>query len=92
MTFWNRSDPIFDPRRTALAGLPRASLVTALANAQAAYMELMTGVGLVVSTSYDGKSVTYYQTDVARLESFILLLQRMLGINPGRRALRPYFR
>ena len=39
-----------------------------LATAQANYAELMSGQQMVVSTGYDGKSVTYLQTDVPRLE------------------------
>jgi hypothetical protein len=89
---WDRSFPRFDPSRTAIAGVPRATLLQWLATAQTNYAQLMSGEQMVISTGYDGKSVTYLQTDVPRLESFILLLQRQLGLNSGRRALRPYFR
>jgi hypothetical protein len=82
----------FDPSRTAIAGLPRATLLQMLATAQANYAELMMGGQIVISTGYDGKSVTYLQTDVPRLESFIALLQRQLGLNSGRQALRVYYR
>lgn len=85
---WNRG---FDPNRTALAGLPVATLQAYLTAAQAAYNNLMVG-GKVVTAAYDGKSVTYTQADIGRLESYIMLLQRMLGINRGRRPMVPIFR
>jgi hypothetical protein len=81
----------FDPTRTALAGASQAQLQAWLATAQASYVELCSGQQMVTSVGYDGKNVTYLATDIQRLEAFIFLLQRMLGINRGRRALRPYF-
>lgn len=81
----------FDPSQTVLAGLSPSTLQAWLSQAQTAYMQLMTG-GKPVTVSYDGKNVTYEPTDVQKIESFIALLQRQLGINHGRRALRPYFR
>jgi hypothetical protein len=62
-----------------------------LSEAQAAYAQLITG-GKPVSVSYDGKSVTYTAAEQAGLVQWIGLLQRQLGINHGRRALRPFFR
>jgi gpW len=82
----------FDPSQTVLGGLSTAQLQAALTSAQQSYLALMTGQEMVVSVGYDGKTVTYLQTDVVKLESLIALLQRMLGINHGRRALRPIFR
>ena len=81
----------FDPSQTVIAGVPAPTLRVWLANAQLAYADLMTGVK-TVSVGYDGKNVTYKQADIGALESFINLIQRQLGLNHGRRALRPYFR
>jgi hypothetical protein len=82
---------MFDPNGTILAGLPAVTLQQWLTVAQTAYMQLATG-GKPVTVSYDGKSVTYTAAEGAALQSFIGLLQRQLGINRGRRAIRPYFR
>lgn len=82
---------MFDPSATVLAGLDRVTLQTWLTTAQTAYMQLMTGTRLV-KVAYDGKSVEYIAGDRAALGSWITLLQRQLGVNCGRRALRPYFR
>lgn len=82
---------MFDPNQTILAGVAKPTLQQWLADAQAAYQQLVTG-GKPVTVSYDGKSVTYAQTDGAKLENWIGLLQRQLGINRGRRAIRVYFR
>jgi hypothetical protein len=81
----------FDPSRTVLAGQPAATLQAWLTSAQQAYAALMIGQS-EITVGYDGKTVTYVQADVARLEGFITLLQRQLGVNAGRRALRPWFR
>lgn len=82
---------MFNPNATTLAGLPRTTLQQWLTTAQNAYMQLATG-SKVVSVGYDGKQVSYTAADGAQLQAFIGLLQRMLGINHGRRAIRPYFR
>jgi hypothetical protein len=82
---------MFDPNQTILAGVDRGTLQTWLSAAQAAYQQLVMGAK-VASASYDGKSVTYTQTDSAKLENWITLLQRQLGLNRGRRAMRVYFR
>ena len=82
---------MFNPNRTILAGVPVATLQLWLGQAQTAYAALVTG-GKAQSLSYDGKSVTYSQANRGDLESWISLLQRQLGVNHGRRALRPYFR
>jgi len=37
-------------------------------------------------------SVTYQPADAIALADWIVTLQRQLGMNRGRRALRPYFR
>ena len=81
----------FLPNETILAGVPPTTLQTWLTNAQNAYAALCTGSAVVISVGYDGKNVTYQQADTARLEAFINLIQRQLGLNRGRRALRPYF-
>ncbi|MCQ8240530.1 gpW family head-tail joining protein [Rhizosaccharibacter radicis] len=79
-----------------LAGLSRATLQANLAAAQQAYNDLMTGAKVVTAsyTQGDGsKSVTYTQTSMINLRSYIEELQRALGIsNGGRRPMRPFFR
>ena len=74
-----------------MAGASAATLQGWLTSAQAAYAALMIGQS-EVTVGYDGKTVTYVAADVGRLEGFITLLQRQLGVNRGRRALRPWFR
>jgi hypothetical protein len=81
---------MFDPRGTILGGLPVATLQRWLTEAQCAYAELVMG-RKSVSVSYDGKAVTYTAASRGDLENFIGLLQKQLGQNKGRRALRPYF-
>lgn len=74
---------MFDPSQSILAGMTTAQLQAALTAAQQAYTELMTGQK-GVSFSYaqgDGsRSVTYQQTNMQQLASFIRLLQAQLGI------------
>jgi hypothetical protein len=82
---------MFNQNNTILSGLPRATLQQMLSDAQTAYMQLITG-GKPVTVSYDGKSVSYTAANQADLVQYIGLIQRCLGVNPGRRALRPYFR
>jgi hypothetical protein len=82
---------MFNPNNTILSGQPPAMLRQWLTDAQAAYAQLVTGAK-VVSVSYDGKSATYTAADQAALVQWIGLLQRQLGINRGRRALRPFYR
>jgi hypothetical protein len=81
----------FNPNNTIMAGQPRATLQQWLTDAQAAYASLVTG-GKPVSVSYDGKAVTYTAANQTDLVQWIGLLQRQLGVNRGRRALRPYYR
>lgn len=81
----------FNPNSSMLAGVDNATLQQWLTEARNAYAALMTG-RREVSVSYDGKSVSYGQADMAQLQNWIGLLQRQLGIGCGRRALRPYFR
>lgn len=80
----------FDPSQTVLAGVPRVTLQANLAAAQSAYNQIMLGAK-EVSVSYEGKSVTYTASDPEKLEDYIALLQRQLGINRGRQALTPIF-
>ncbi len=82
---------MFNPNNTILSGQPPATLQLWLTTAQNAYAQLVTGAK-TVSVSYDGKSATYTAADQTALVQWIGLLQRQLGINRGRRALRPYFR
>jgi hypothetical protein len=78
----------FDPTRSVVAGQSTTTLQAWLNSAQQAYVALMLGQS-EISVGYDGKNVTYVQADIARLEQFIALLQCQLGINTGRRAMRP---
>lgn len=82
---------MFNQNNTILSGLSRATLQQMLTAAQTAYSQLLTG-GKPVSVAYDGKSVTYTAADAAALVQYIGLIQRCLGVNRGRRALKPYFR
>ena len=81
----------FDQNRTVLAGLSTTQLQALLAQAQTAYFNLMTGAK-VVTAGYDGKTVTYTQSNISDLQNFVLLIERALGIHRGRRALFPIFR
>lgn len=80
-----------------LYGMTDAQLQAALAAAQQAYVDLLSGKK-VVSMSYaqgeGARSATFAQTDLANLRMFIAELQQAL--NPGvpvrrRRPMRPYF-
>ena len=82
---------MFNPNNTILSGQSPATLQLWLTQAQNAYQLLITG-GKPVSVSYDGKAVTYTAANQTDLVQWIGLLQRQLGVNRGRRALRPYFR
>ena len=81
----------FNPNNTILSGQPPATLQQWLSDAQSAYALLVTG-GKPVTVSYDGKSVQYTAANQADLVQWIGLLQRQLGVNRGRRALRPFYR
>ena len=81
----------FNQNNTVLAGIPIGTIRQYLTDAQAAYAQLLTGQR-PVTVSYEGKSVTYNMASVQNLEAWIELLQRALGYNRGRRALRPYYR
>lgn len=81
----------FNVNNTVVAGMSQEAMQTALTNAQTAYVQLISGVK-VASVSYDGKSVSYRLDDISQLAAFIGLLQRALGINRGRRAIRPIYR
>lgn len=74
---------MFTPDSTVLAGLTTPQLQAALASAQQAYIDLMTGKQVVTAsyTQGDGaKTVSFKQTDAAQLTAFIRLLQAQLGI------------
>lgn len=85
----------FNPNNSLLAGMPRAALQKALANAQQAYIDLTTGAkGESYSyTQGDGsRSVTYTKANVADLAALIQTLQAQLGIvQQPRRAIRLRF-
>lgn len=84
---------VFNQNQTVISGWTIPQIQAALVTAQNAYAQLMTGQR-IVSVSYEGKSVNYYQTPDSRanLLEWIMLLQRALGLNYGRRALRPIYR
>jgi hypothetical protein len=91
--FWRVAQ--FDPTQSIFAGVPDAILRANLAQALAAYNQLMTG-GKPVTVSYtqgDGaKSVTYQLADAANLMAYIQLLQAQLGIvQRPRQPMRPWF-
>lgn len=77
--------------RTILSGIPSSTLQQWLTEAQFAYKQLVTG-RREVTVSYEGKSTTFTNANKSDLQEWIDLLQRALGINKGRRAIRPYFR
>ena len=86
----------FNPATSTLAGMTVPQLQAALANAQAAYISLMTGTkGVTFSyTQGDGaKTVSYTPASIGGLTALIKLLQAQLGIirNP-RRPIRMNFR
>jgi len=87
--------PVYNPQTSTLAGMTQAQLQVALANAQAALVQLQTGskaVSLSYSQGDGGRSVTYTAANMAGLTQFIMQLQQQLGV-PGvkRRALRVIF-
>lgn len=86
----------FDPTQSLLAGRSTAQLQTDLANAQQAYLDLMSGVkGESYSyTQGDGaRSVTYTRANIADLASVIQLLQSQLGVvTRARRPIRFRYR
>ncbi|AKM29271.1 phage head-tail adapter protein [Pandoraea faecigallinarum] len=87
---------MFNPNTSIFAGMPTAAVQQALANAQAALIQLQSGQK-GVSFSYaqgDGtKSVTYQQADIAALTALIRQLQQQLGIIPrARRSFRFVYR
>ena len=91
MSYYGSAVP-FNPNYSVLAGMTTAQVQAALALAQQAYADLMTGQK-GVSFSYtqgDGtKTVTYQQTSIAQLTAFVRLLQAQLGMrNFGRRPIR----
>jgi gpW len=79
---------VFDPNTSIFAGMTPAQLQAAIASAQAAYIELMSGQK-VASLSYaqgDGaKTITYEKTNIAALQMFIKQLQMQLGVPVSRR-------
>jgi gpW len=75
-----------------LAGVPTATLQQWLSDAQAAYAALMTG-RREISVGYDGKSVTYSQTEIGQLQAWIMTLMSALGmVCRARRPMIPFFR
>ena len=88
--------PPFNPGTSVLAGMSVPQLQTALAAAQQAYLDLMTG-NKAVTLSYaqgDGaKTVSYTQTNLGQLTALIQLLQSQLGlVRHARRPVRFNFR
>ena len=73
----------FNASTSLMAGMPRASLQKALAEAQQAYIDLSSGTkGVNYSyTQGDGaRAVTYTQTNISQLIALIRTLQQQLGI------------
>lgn len=73
----------YNPATSIFAGMSTAQLQAALANAQAAYLQLSTGAKAVTLsyTQGDGsKSVTYQQASTGGLVQLIKQLQAQLGI------------
>jgi len=87
---------LFDPSTSLFAGMDRAALQAALSSAQQAYIALSSGEKEVTAsyTQGDGaRSVTFTQTDVAKLTTLIRQLQQQLGIVcRARRPLRFLYR
>lgn len=81
----------FDPTTSLLAGQSTATLQQWLADAQLALHELSIG-RRVQASGYDGKSVTLTPSNIGQVENWITQLQRQLGMQIRRHALRPIFR
>jgi hypothetical protein len=81
----------FDPQKTIFAGMSIPAAKILLANAQAAYVELMMGRHVTVA-GYEGKSASFAPTDPAKLTEFIGLLQAYISGIRDRRPIRPYYR
>lgn len=81
----------FDPNTSLLAGTPKATLQQWLNDAQLALHELSIG-RRVQATGYDGKNVSLTPTDIGKVETWIVTLQRQLGMRIRRHAIRPMFR
>lgn len=83
---------MFDPSTSDLAGIPRATLLQWLTEAQQAMHDLVTGAkGESYSYSQgDGaKSVTYTRANIGQLRGYIAELKAQLGVRRARRAIRP---
>jgi hypothetical protein len=79
-----------------LTGMSRAQLQAALANAQQAYIDLLTGAkgeSYSYSQGEGSRSVTYTRANLGQLTAFIGELQAALGIRrASRRPIRFVFR
>lgn len=78
----------YNPQTSILVGMTVPQLQTALAQAQAAYAQLMSGqraVTLSYSQGDGSKSVTYDRVNMADLMNWIRMLQMQLGIPVHRR-------
>lgn len=67
----------------------RAEVNRRLCEAERVLHDLMLGKK-TVSVSYDGKAVTYNQTDIGRLRAYIVELKGQLGIR-RRPPMKPFF-
>lgn len=79
---------MYDPNTSALAGMSEDQLKAALAAAQKAYVDLMTGQRGVEFSYAQGdgsRSVKYEKIDQQMLEQFIEMLKRQLGMPCQRR-------
>lgn len=78
-----------------LTGIPAATLLQWLTDAQTAYHLLLTSNAPQTVTYGQGdgqKSVTFNRSSAGQLNSYILMLQQALGLIPGRRAIGVRFR
>lgn len=86
----------YTPATSILAGMPVASLQSALSVAQQAYLDISTGAKAVTiqySQGDGGRSVTYQMSNLANLVALIKQLQMQLGIvRSARRAPRFIYR
>lgn len=63
-------------------------MTTWLAQAEQAEFDLVTGGRAVTVSSSSGRSVTYAQADLGKLQAYIASLRRQLGLSSAR-AMRP---
>ena len=86
---------MFNPNTSDLAGVPKATLMQWLTDAQQAMHDLACGSKIVQVQYGQGsgnRMVTYKVGDMAMLRGYIQELKTQLGITPcGRSPITPYF-